>query len=203
MTFPKWATPERRQVLAQIAAKSGGACTLGYKSPEALYPNLFMSGFFRLKIGDVVFEDGDQTKAVCFCCPHHYNNDIDMLVREWKEDDRAELLEKQRLELEQLHHTPDLKGWGRRFDPVTREQFLANRPSYYLEGLGVSGLTFSRVAKIRIPGAYTRLHVDLPKMKLGRNKRKKLRRAQIHNDNELADSLCQSAVDDYWQKLGK
>ncbi|MFA4837459.1 MAG: hypothetical protein WC749_15495, partial [Dehalococcoidia bacterium] len=67
------------------------------------------------------------------------------------------------------------------------------------EGTGVSGLTFRRIARIRIPSAYTRLYVDLPKGKLSRNKKRKLRKQQIQNETEMIDRLCQMAVNDYWQ----
>ncbi|MDD5094390.1 MAG: hypothetical protein PHV74_08440 [Dehalococcoidia bacterium] len=199
MAFPQWATASRRQVLVDIAIRSKGACTLGYKPPEALYLHMFLNGFLKLKLSDVLDEDGDKTKAACYHCEHHYRNDTNKLIGEWREDDRAELSEQIRLEQQLLHQTSDLTGWGRRFDPVQREQFLADRSPYYPEGFGVSALTFKRIARIRIPSAYTRLHVDLPKGKLSRNKRKKLRREQIRKDGEMIDCLCQLAVDDYWK----
>ncbi|MDD5094561.1 MAG: hypothetical protein PHV74_09310 [Dehalococcoidia bacterium] len=201
MVLPLWATPERRQVLIDIALRSQGACTLCYKPPEALYLNMFLNGFLKLKLSDVLDEDGDKTKAACYYCEHHYHNDTHKLIREWQEDDRAERAEQLRLERQLLRQTPDLTGWGQRFDPIQREQFLLDRSPYYPEGFGISTLTFKRIARIRIPSAYTRLHVDLPSQKLSRNKRKKLRRAQINSDREMVDSLCQSAVDDYWQNL--
>ncbi|MDD5094114.1 MAG: hypothetical protein PHV74_07030 [Dehalococcoidia bacterium] len=132
---------------------------------------------------------------------HHFQNHIEEFIKGWKEDDRAERADLLRLEHELIHQNPDTKGWGRRFDPVTREQFLDSRPSYYLEGIGISGLTFRRIAKIRIPSAYTRLYVELPKGKLSRNKKRKLKRQQIQTETEMIDCLCQMAVDDYWQHI--
>ncbi|MFA5186774.1 MAG: hypothetical protein WC551_09880 [Patescibacteria group bacterium] len=201
MALPLWATPPRRQVLTDIAIRSNGACTIGYKPPEALYLNMFLNGFLKLKLSDMLDEDGDKTKAACYYCEHHYHNDTNKLIREWQEDDRAERAEELRLEQAQLHQMPDLTGWKRRFDPITHEQFMLDRSPYYPEGFGISTLTFKRVARIRIPSAYTRLHVDLPSQKLSYNKRKKLRRAQIKSDREMVDTLCQSAVNDYWQHL--
>ncbi|MDD5093212.1 MAG: hypothetical protein PHV74_02385 [Dehalococcoidia bacterium] len=159
---------------------------------------MFLNGFLKLKLSDVLDDDGDKTKAACYCCEHHYRNNTNKLISEWQEDDRAERAEQLRLEQEQLHWIPDRTGWKRRFDPITREQFMVDRSPYYPEGFGISTLTFKRVARIRIPSAYTRLHVDLPSRKLSRNKRKKLRRAQIKTDGEMVNRLCQSAVDDYW-----
>lgn len=197
MALLLWATPERRQVLVDIALRSQCSCTLGYQPPEALYRNTFLAGFLRLKLGDAL--DGDITQSACFKCCHHYLNYSEAVIEKWKDDDRADRAEQLRLEQQLISH--DLTGWNQRFDPLTRERFMIERSPYYPEGFGVSALTFRRIARIRIPSASARLHVDLPPAKLSRNKRKKLRRAQINCDREVVDTLCQSAVDSYWQNL--
>ncbi len=199
MALPLWATAGRRQMLVTLAVRSQGGCTLHYQPPEALYRNMFLGGFLWLKLSDVLDEDGDKAKSACYHCCHHYVNDSNMLIEEWKGDDREERAEARRLEQRLL--SKDLTGWNQRFDPITREHFLVDRSPYYPEGFGVSALTFKRMARVRIPSAYTRLQVELPPIKLSRNKRKKLRRQQIHNDREVVDTLCQLAVNHYWQNL--
>jgi len=139
-------------------------------------------------------------------CPipeHHYEYYIDGLVREWVSDDKAEREALWKRELQLMHQMPDRKGWKRRFDPVSKETFLTDRPPYYLEAVGVSGLTFTRVAKVRIPSTYMRLFVDVAKAKTqSKNQRRKARRYGITpTETETVYDLCNLAVKDFWTKL--
>ena len=105
---------------------------------------------------------------------HHFENHVELLIEYWKEDDREERAEQVRLEKQVLHTTPDLHGWGRRFDPVAREQFFDRQPPYYIEETGISGLTFTPIAQVRIPSTNMRLFVDVPPNihKLSKNQRR-------------------------------
>lgn len=139
-------------------------------------------------------------------CPnpeHHYEYFIDGLIRDWVSDDRADREALWQRELQLMHQQPDRKGWKRRFDPVSREAFLAQQPPYYLEAVGVSGLTFTRVAKVRIPSTYMRLFVDVAKAKAqSKNQRRKARRYGLPvTESETVDERCNLAVKDFWTKL--
>lgn len=165
MTYPKWATPERRAYLVELFHRGNGFCVYGHKP-----------------------------------CPnpdHHYETYIEMIIGYWKEDDRSERVELLRLEQKILHWMPDQRGWGRRFDPVARERFFENQPPYYLEGIGISGLTFKPIAEVRVPSTYIRLFVDVPKSKLSKNQRRKAKRYQRMN----VEQCCSEAVKDFWANL--
>ena len=197
--MPQWATPERRSHLTEQFEKYHGGCMLGYRPPEAVYHFLFQMDFFELTIADIVV-DGDSSKCVCQGCPHHYLGYQERVIAYWKEDDREARHQRLRLEREILHATPDRTGWKRRFDPIEREKFFQRQGSYYIEGLGISGLTFKPIAKVRVPSTTQRLFVDVPKQdmnKMSRNARKRLRRRQ----QESIDRNCAAAVQDYWENL--
>jgi hypothetical protein len=159
--------------------------------PEFTYMNLLKQGFLNISLVDVLLDENPE-KAVCYNCPHLYENYWVILKNEWKADDRAEDAALWRVERRLLHAAPLKRGrWKTPFDPVAKDQFFTNRPAFYVEGTGVSGLTFTRVAKIRIAGTRKRLFVPIPKTRgLGKNARKKaLRRGE---------EAIQLAVQHYW-----
>jgi hypothetical protein len=47
------------------------------------------------------------------------------------------------------------------FSAIAKDIFYPEQPSHYVEGLGISGLTFKPFAKVRIASSYMRLFVDL------------------------------------------
>jgi len=124
------------------------------------------------------------------------------LVAWWKQDDREGRVYERKLEDEAFHATPDEVGvWGRRFDPVERMLFGQAQPPFYLEAFTVSGLTFKRGAKVRVPSTYVHLFVDVgdAPAKRGRNARRKLARYGKPPRVTVAE-LCEEAVKDYWAK---
>lgn len=136
-------------------------------------------------------------------CPHpehHFENHIEVTIEYWKQDDREERAEQIRMERELLHAMPDESGWGRRFDPVAREQFFDRQPQYYVEALGISGSTFNPIAQVRIPSTNQRLFVDVPKPDLHRLSKHQRRKAKRYH-KETVDCNCAQAVQDYWETL--
>jgi hypothetical protein len=164
---------------------------MGYKPPEFTYLNLLKQGFLQINLVDVLFEENSD-KAACYNCPHLYENYCDILKNEWKADDRAEDAALWRVERRLLHAAPLKWGrWGSQFDPVAKDQFFTQRQLFYVEGTGVSGLTFTRVAKIRIAGTRKRLFVEIPRTKgLSKNAKRKLVR--------YGHKRLLNAVKEYW-----
>lgn len=138
----------------------------------------------------------------CDIPSHHYEYATDDIIKSWIEDDRAERKALWHRERQLMHRMPDDRGWKRRFDPVSREAFLADRPDHYIEAVGVSGLTFTRIAKVRIPSTNVRLFVDVAKSKISKNQQRKLRRyGASSTQQESIEELCDLAVKDFWNKL--
>lgn len=158
------------------------------------------------------------TRSRGFCvfghpmCPieeHDYEVFIEGIIEEWKAEDRDRRLYEWKLEQRTIH-TGEKGRWGRRFDPVTRDVFMANQPEYYLVGLGVDALNFKRVALVRIPSTQIHLFVDVSRAgtfrRLSKNQRRKIVRYGASPPADVMGeirSLCQEAVEDWWTVKAK
>ena len=138
----------------------------------------------------------------CTIPEHHYEIYIDDLVADWIADDRAQRQAEYQAEFEARHSTHErtypLHG---RFSGIGQDIYYDNQPEFYLEGLGISGLTFKPFAKLRLASSYIRLHVDLEdilKPVSKSQKRKAIRYGKIPTD--LQDKIhdrCWQAVKHY------
>jgi hypothetical protein len=89
---------------------------------------------------------------------------------------------------------------------VAKDEFFSQQPSYYLEAVGISALTFTPIAKARVASTPVRLFVDVPKTKpkMSKNARHKaLRygRGRLLGEDRTIDQLCNLAVKDFWKSL--
>ncbi len=208
MEYPLWATPQRRAILVRLFQQSGGFCVHGHKPcPDPLHHFEFwidgedvvaevteyITEPMPFKGSETGFVMNAKTPVKVFRKIH-----IPGLIDQWKQEDREKAQALWKREQQELTQAPDHKGWGRRFDPVEKELFLLARPPYYAHGIGISGLTFKRVAKIRIPSTYIHLFVEVPK-KQSLNAR---RRAQRYGKGTTGttDERCLLAVKDFWSK---
>ncbi|MBI4330345.1 MAG: hypothetical protein HY673_03580 [Chloroflexi bacterium] len=211
MNYPLWATPPRRAKLVRLFDQCGGLCVHGHRpcpDPEHHY-EYFIDGIDAIRetrelIEEPVLSASSETGFVISKVPVPVLRKVHLpgLIDEWKAEDRNKTQAEWKRERRLMHQITDRKGWGRRFDPIAREQFLLSQPPYQLEGVGVSGLTFTRVAKVRIASTNVRLFVDVAKSKpLSKNQRRKLTRYGIRPEHETIDELCKTAVSDYWDKV--
>jgi len=112
-------------------------------------------------------------------CPyphHHYELFIEQLIKDWKAEDRATRQAEWEAERKALHSLGErrypLRG---QFSAIGKDIFYADQPQYYIEGIGISGLTFRPFAKVRLASSFVRLHIDLGDSlkKVSKNKRRK------------------------------
>jgi hypothetical protein len=136
----------------------------------------------------------------CQECERFFQNYIEPIIEGWIVDDKLEQAELWRKERRELHRLNERRWKKEQFDAVAKDVFFQQQPDYYLEGIGISALTFTRIAKVRVPSTPVRLFVDvaeskLPK-KLGQNARKKARRraALLIGEDRSIDTLCRKAV---------
>ena len=133
---------------------------------------------------------------------HHYEYFTDALVKDWIRDDRearAYMLKLQRIALHRMNEQGAIRG---RFNSISRNIFFDAQPRFYMEAIGISGLTFRPFAKVRLASTFTRLHVDIgePMKKVSKNRRRKAVRyckalpVDVQKD---VDMLCSKAVIDY------
>jgi len=149
----------------------------------------------------------DNPAPFCQECGRFFQNYIEPVIKGWIAEDKVEQVALWRQEQRRLHHMTDERGWrNQRFDAVAKDVFFQQQPDYYLEGIGISGLTFTRIAKVRVPSTPVRLFVDvadskLPK-KMGQNARKRARRrGLLIGEDKSIDSLCRKAVQHFKASL--
>ena len=138
----------------------------------------------------------------CTIPEHHYEIYIDDLVADWIAEDRAQRQAEWKAEFVARHSTNErrlpLHG---RFSGIGQDIYYDNQPEFYLEGLGISGLTFKPFAKLRLASSYVRLHVDLEdilKPVSKSQKRKAIRYGKIPTDlQDKIQDKCWQAVRHY------
>ncbi|MDY6912057.1 MAG: hypothetical protein SVM79_06875 [Chloroflexota bacterium] len=132
---------------------------------------------------------------------HHYVNFCEDLIHDWIGDDRAERQALWQAEQREMHFLNERGKLGSQFDSVAKEVFYAKQPLYYVEGLGISGLTFKPFAKVRLSSSYTCLHVDISHAVKGiskNRKRKAIRYGKLPYELwNTIDQTCSLAVKHY------
>lgn len=184
MTYPQWATPERRAYMDKLQVLLlSGRCSYG----EVLCPVLerFRQAV-REKIGEPnapvwIMRAALATPKVLARFPiadlHHLPP---WLAKEleayWKADDRDKRSYLLKLEKRRMHAlSPQITKRGE-WDSIRREQYLANREVFEIVAIGISALTFKRVAQVRIPSLKATLWVDLTRIEVNKSKSRKLAR---------------------------
>ena len=131
-----------------------------------------------------------------------YEYKSESIIKDWIADTR----EADRIawdnERKALHRTNDrtfpLRG---RFSSIARDIWHDSQPLFYLEGIGISGLTFKPFAKIRLASSGTRLYIDISNVfkPLSKNARRKAVRYGKSNNalNNDIQSVCYQAVKHY------
>lgn len=130
---------------------------------------------------------------------HHYINFIEDLIKDWQGYDREQRLSELKAELEAIHRTNfryiPLAG---KFSAVSKDIFFDGQPLFYIEGFGISGLTFKPFAKVRLASSFVVLWVELDKLAyvlISKNKKRKALR--YHKRIEAIDRQVISAVKHY------
>ncbi len=132
-----------------------------------------------------------------------YPEYVSRLIREWSNDNRSQTNAKWQRERQALHSFGEQREPIRgRFSGLTREIVLDNQPAYYLEGLGISGLTFKPFAKIRVSSSYMHLFVDIRNVlkPVSKNRKRKALRYGKQLPANVQDGIdleCNKAVRHY------
>jgi len=139
-------------------------------------------------------------------CPypqhHHYEPYTEGVIRDWVADDRAQAEAEWRALERAMHGLAERKPERGPFNATAKDAFYAQQPQYYIEGLGVSGLTFTAFVKVRLASSYVNLFVDIGKALRGVSKhrrRKAIRygKALPLEVQEKVDEVCGQAVRHY------
>lgn len=121
----------------------------------------------------------------------------------WKADDREERVLDWKREQQAIIDGTYGK-YGARFDPVARDQFMAQRPEYYLTATGMDGMHFTPVAVVRVPSTSIYLYVDVSAAfaKATKSQRRHARRhgKPVQEVTVTVEELCIEAVRLWWSR---
>ncbi len=208
--LPKWASADRRQFLIKLWFVYGNKCLLGHTACP-IYSHYIKTEHrielvARTKKQACQDRDGNpirdsqgnqlyypanvlvpvkvETKRIS----RLYEDRTEPLIDTWKQADIEQRRYEWEAEQRALHYLnePRLPIAGR-FSGISRAIFHDNQPLYYLEALGISGITLEPFAKVRIPSSYMRLYVSLGDTLRGISKNK--RRKAIRYGKPLPQSI--------------
>lgn len=98
----------------------------------------------------------------CLIPEHHYEVFIDDVIADWVADDKARAISEWQAERRIMHSLAERRYPIRgQFSNISKDIFFETQPLYYRLGLGISGLTFTPFAKVRLSSSFMVLYVDL------------------------------------------
>jgi hypothetical protein len=195
--MPKWATNERQAQLLDLWAKYGNRCLLGhtacddfehyiYRKPKPLFGIKPKPIKCVDRYGNPILDNNGQPlwtveyKPI----PHWVSNpevirlyDLRLaeVIGDWIAEDKQAKAYERRAISRMLHSIPEVGKLRGQFNAISRDIYHESQPIYFIECLGISGLTFKPFAKVRIASSYTRLLVDLqaPLARVSKNRKRK------------------------------
>ena len=199
--MPQWETTERHNYLISLWIKYGNKCLLGHNAcPIAehyidTYSKLVYVPYSKLKDcintqGQPRFDDNGQRLQILEhlerkTVEHRtrfirlFDLKMESIIKNWIDDDRERDKLEREIESKYLHETNfrimPLRG---QFSGISRDIYYDNQPVYYLEAIGVSGITLKPFAKLRLASSGVRLYVDISDVitHVSKNKRRKFKR---------------------------
>ncbi|MBA7536197.1 hypothetical protein ES705_28460 [subsurface metagenome] len=196
--LPIWTTPSRQNYLVRLFLEYGNKCLKGhstcpdishyvYAEPKII--NIAEPVYLpcRDREGNPLIDNEGNTITLLTYGTRQvteyelkparlYELLSERVIDNWKADDNLQRLADWHNERYWLHRTSDrrypLTG---QFSAVSRDIFFEKQPDIYVEGLGISGLTFTPFAKVRLPSSYIHLYIDIGTTLRGlsKNKRRK------------------------------
>ena len=226
---PKWVMPDRQALLVRLFVRSKGFCVYGHSPCTGELQTETLTACAWGKPCTHPMPDGElcrykpeddkphlpceyvtRTRYVWRCAygvtscqfPYgsHYEPYTDRLIREWVFTDKAQRQAEWRAERQALHRLADRREPVHgQFNATSRDIFYASQPTYYYEGVGMSGLTLRPFARIRLASSYLELFVDLgdtlrPLSKAKRRKALRYGKSLPVEVQRQVDKLCKLAV---------
>jgi hypothetical protein len=214
---PKWSTTERKAILVNLWLDIGDRCLLGHKTcaepSHYIYNDPQVVDVAVPQTVDASYYEGikafKRTLKVCkvvkVAIPNSkvarlYDFRAEALIKQWKANDRIDRIAQEREVQKALHRVTSRTKPNAQFDA---DAFYDNQPLYYLDGLGISGLTLKPFAKVRLASSYIYLFVELEKAifkGISKNKKRKAIRhskALPQDINKRISLKCWLAVKHY------
>ena len=110
----------------------------------------------------------------CLIPAHHYEVYIEGLIDYWKAEDRQQVSLDWEAEAKAMHSLGERSTpTAGRFNNISYDIWHDKQPLFYIEALGISGLTLTPFAKVKLGSSYMRLYVDLGDSLRGTSKNKR------------------------------
>lgn len=221
--YPKWLTNERKQTMIRLFLEYPDNCLQGhylctipehYEHTEHNYYTYTIEHIVPIKIDDDYNNIHiDTTSSVCevldadkMSVKHKRLHEllIDNAVKCWSDDSRRETLDNWQRDRRELHKLGNERSFPLRgrFNNISSVIFHDNQPIYYLESIGMNGLTMQPYARVKLASSKQYLYVELGNSLIGiskNRKRKILKYGKLPNERELEtiDTKVKLAVKAY------
>ncbi len=195
--MPKWATHERKEQLVALWDNYGNKCLFGHPvcPDRSHYVDIrtkavnvpkpiqwkcqdWNGNRIRDKNGDQLYLTlYENTKEIVYelGIARLYDRISEAQIAYWRADDRDCKTHERAKISRALHSLGELGKLRGTFSAISRTIYHDKQPVFYVEGLGVNGLTFKPFAKVRIAGSQTVIYVELGETLAGlsKNRRRK------------------------------
>jgi len=222
MTKPKWITSERQTCLVRLFTESGNKCLLGhvncpilehYAHTERKLSSVAKAVDVRCfdSNGNVLKDkDGNELFITVYQSQPVIESETELVTQYellsenaidgWKADTRAQTRLDWLAERRDMHSLGERKAPLRgRFNNISADIWHDKQPIFYIEALGMSGVTLTPFAKVKLSSSYMRLHVDLKDSLRGISKNK--RRKAIRYGKPLPKSVDNRIADKVWESV--
>jgi hypothetical protein len=215
MLYPKWVTAKRQLYLVKLFLDGGLRCQQGHINcpivEHYLHTEYKLSSVTQAENRPCYKADGEPLKdkygnqlyiTVYKSIPDlqtkhslktMYESKSDTAIKNWIVDDRERKQLDWLAERKAIHALNEKPYHNGRFGSVSSVIWHESQPIYYLECIGMNGLTLQPFAKVKMAGSYFHLYVDLGDIlrKVSKNRKRKA----IRYNKPLGDSI-QSQVND-------
>jgi hypothetical protein len=220
--MPKWASPERQTYLVKLFTESGSKCLQGHVNCPMLehYAHIERKPGTIAKAVDVrcydasgnTLKDKDgnalyltvyQSQPIIeaeqtFVTQYELLSEI--AIDGWKADTRQQSNLDWQAEARAMHSLGERKSPLRgRFSNISQDIWHDQQPLFYVECLGMSGITLTPFAKVKLSSSYMRLFVDLGDCLRSVSKNK--RRKAVRYGKPLPKSVDNRIADKVWQAV--
>jgi hypothetical protein len=132
----------------------------------------------------------------CTIPEHHYEIFIERLIGDWQADDREQAKLEWQAERKAIHSLGErrlpIRG---QFNNISKDIWFDKQPLFYVENIGVSGVTLKPFARVKLSSSYMRLYVDLTETLRSVSKNKKRKAIRYGKINSITAIVSQAVLD--------
>jgi hypothetical protein len=121
---------------------------------------------------------------------------LSVIIDDWQADDREQASLEWQAERKAIHSLGErrlpIRG---QFNNISKDLWFDKQPLFYIENIGVSGVTLKPFARVKLSSSYMRLYVDLTESLQGVSKNKKRKAIRYGKLNSITAIVSQAVLD--------